>query len=94
MIRERILDLFELTCGARLLYNYMWVGGVSHDLPTGFVEASYRFLDEFEKNIKEYHNILSYNKIFIERTADVGVMPKRCCDRLWCNGTKLDEVQV
>ena len=36
--RERILDLFELTCGARLLYNYMWVGGLSHDLPKGFVE--------------------------------------------------------
>ena len=30
--RERILDLFELTCGARLLYNYMWVGGISHDI--------------------------------------------------------------
>ena len=35
--REKILDLFEWTCGARLLYNYNWVGGVSHDLPDGFV---------------------------------------------------------
>ncbi|MFC1535863.1 NADH-quinone oxidoreductase subunit D [Candidatus Neomarinimicrobiota bacterium] len=74
--RERILDLFEITCGARLLYNYMWVGGVSHDLPVGFVEASYKFLDEFETNINEYHNILSYNKIFIERSADIGILPK------------------
>ena len=38
--RERIIDLFEMTCGARLLYNYMWVGGLSHDLPKGFVEAT------------------------------------------------------
>ena len=33
--REKILDLFEWTCGARLLYNYNWVGGVSHDIPDG-----------------------------------------------------------
>lgn len=73
--RERILDLFELTCGARLLYNYMWVGGLSHDLPVGFVESTYEFLDYFQPKIKEYHDILTYNKIFIERTADVGILP-------------------
>jgi NADH-quinone oxidoreductase subunit D len=32
--REKILDMFEITCGARLLYNYIWIGGVSHDLPS------------------------------------------------------------
>ncbi len=73
--RERILDMFEITCGARLLYNYMWVGGVSHDLPVGFVESAYEFLDYFEPKIKEYHELLTFNKIFIERTADVGVLP-------------------
>lgn len=73
--RERILDLFEITCGARLLYNYMWIGGLSHDLPVGFVEAAYDFLDYFEPKIDEYDNLLTYNKIFIERTADVGIMP-------------------
>ncbi|NOZ03351.1 MAG: NADH-quinone oxidoreductase subunit D [FCB group bacterium] len=73
--RERILDLFEMTCGARLLYNYMWVGGLSHDLPVGFVEAAYDFLDYFEPQVKEYNDLLTYNKIFIERTADIGVLP-------------------
>ena len=72
--RERILDIFELTCGARLLYNYMWVGGVSHDLPVGFVETVYNFLDYFEPKVQEYNDILTHNKIFIERTADVGVL--------------------
>ena len=61
--RERILDLFEMLCGARLLYNYIWIGGVSHD-----------FLDYFEPKISEYNELLTYNKIFIERTADVGVI--------------------
>ncbi|MCH8010764.1 MAG: NADH-quinone oxidoreductase subunit D [Candidatus Marinimicrobia bacterium] len=73
--RERILDLFELLCGARLLYNYIWVGGVSHDFPIGFVEKVYEFLDYFEPKIQEYNDLLTFNKIFIERTADVGVLP-------------------
>ena len=66
--RERIIDLFEMTCGARLLYNYMWVGGLSHDLPKGFVEATLNFLDYFEPKIDEFENLLGHNKIFVERT--------------------------
>ena len=73
--RERILDMFEYTCGARLLYNYMWVGGVSHDLPKDFEKFCIGFLDYFEPQIEEYNNLLTYNKIFVERTADVGVIP-------------------
>jgi len=73
--RERILDIFELTCGARLLYNYMWVGGVSHDLPRNFDSICIDFLDYFEPKIPEFNELLPTNKIFIERTADVGVMP-------------------
>ena len=73
--REMILDLFEMTCGARLLYNYHRIGGMSHDIPQGFVEKTYEFLDHFEPKIKEYNDLLTYNKIFIERTADVGTLP-------------------
>lgn len=73
--RERILDLFEMLCGARLLYNYIWIGGVSHDFPVGWVENTYDFLDYFEPKIAEYNDLLTYNKIFIERSADVGVIP-------------------
>jgi NADH-quinone oxidoreductase subunit D len=73
--RERILSLFEMTCGARLLYNYMWIGGLSHDLHPDFVRLTKEFLPEFKKTIIELNNLLSYNKIFIERTANVGVLP-------------------
>ena len=73
--RERVLDLFETLCGARLLYNYIWPGGVSHDLPPKFVERTLDFLDYFDPQIDEFNNLLSTNKIFIERTADVGVLP-------------------
>ncbi len=73
--RERVLDLFEYTCGARLLYNYIWIGGLSHDLPPDFVQYATEFLDYFEPKITEYNRLLTYNKIFIERTADIGVLP-------------------
>ncbi len=73
--RERIIDLFEQATGARLLYNYIWPGGLAHDLPKDFVNKSLEFLDYFEPQIEEYNNLLTTNKIFIERSADVGVMP-------------------
>lgn len=72
--REKVLDLFEWICGARLLYNYNWVGGLSHDLPDGFVDKARQFLSEFEPVIAEQNELLSFNKIFIERTAGVGVL--------------------
>ena len=75
--REKVLDLFEWTCGARLLYNYNWVGGVSHDLPEGFLRAARQFLREFEAiTYPELVDLLIKNKIFIKRTAAVGVCSK------------------
>lgn len=73
--REGIIDIFERICGARLTYNYMRIGGVSRDLPPGIEKDISDFLDYFEPRIPEYNDLLSYNKIFIERTADVGVLP-------------------
>ena len=87
--RERILDLFEYTCGARLLYNYIWIGGVSHDLPPNFIDYANDFLDYFEPKITEYDRILTYNKIFIERTADVGVLPPDVAVSYGCTGPML-----
>jgi NADH-quinone oxidoreductase subunit D len=73
--REKILDIFEQTCGARLLYNYIWVGGLSHDVPDGFGAKVLEFCRSFRPTIKELNDLLSYNKIFVERTANVGVLP-------------------
>jgi NADH-quinone oxidoreductase subunit D len=73
--REHVLDIYEETCGARLLYNYMWIGGLSHDVKPNFVEKVKKFCKYFRPNIKELNDLLSYNKIFIERTAGVGVLP-------------------
>ncbi|MBI2619693.1 MAG: NADH-quinone oxidoreductase subunit D [Ignavibacteriales bacterium] len=87
--RERILDLFEMTCGARLLYNYIWVGGVSHDLPAGFVEKAKDFCKDFRTTLKEVHDVLTYNEIFVKRTANVGVLPKDVAVNYSCSGPML-----
>lgn len=73
--REIILSLFEMTCGARLLYNYIWVGGLSHDLHPDFVRQTRDFVTYFRPKIKELNDLLTYNKIFIDRTAHVGILP-------------------
>jgi NADH-quinone oxidoreductase subunit D len=72
--RERINDLFEAICGNRLTYNYARIGGVSADLPQGFLEKTKEFLDYFDPKIPEYNELISYNKIFVHRLANVAVV--------------------
>lgn len=87
--REKILDLFEITCGARLLYNYIWIGGVSHDLPSEFGKKLKDFLKTFPKALKEINELLTFNKIFIDRTANVGVLPADVAINYGCSGPML-----
>src|SRR5690349_12002229 len=72
--RERILDLFEEVCGARLTYSYITVGGATADLPPGWLEKCEAFLTQLEPIIVEYHTLLTTNSLFIKRTAGIGVM--------------------
>jgi NADH-quinone oxidoreductase subunit D len=72
--REMILDLFEAACGARLTYSYITIGGVTHDLPGGWIERCREFLDFLEPKIDDYNKLLSYNHIFLKRTCDIGVI--------------------
>ena len=75
--REKILDIFEKTSGARLLYNYMTVGGLMQDVHKDFKKDTAEFVKTFRPKIKELNDLLSYNKIFINRTANIGVLPER-----------------
>jgi NADH-quinone oxidoreductase subunit D len=73
--REHILRMLEWTCGSRLLYNYIWIGGLYYDLPIGFEEKCSEFVSYFKPKLKELEALLIDNKIFIDRTANVGVLP-------------------
>jgi len=73
--REWINDIMEMVCGVRLTFNYMRIGGVSYDLPEGFMQNLTEFLDYFEPKVKQFNDLLSYNKIFVERTSGVVPIP-------------------
>ena len=87
--REKILDLFELACGARLTYSYITVGGVTADLPTGWLDQCEAFLDQFEPVIDELHAVLTSNAIFIRRTAKIGILPPEVAISYGCTGPVL-----
>jgi NADH-quinone oxidoreductase subunit D len=72
--REHIMRLLEWASGSRLLYNYMWVGGLFYDLPIGFEEQAGEFVKYLKPKLKELEDLFIFNKIFIERTAHVGVL--------------------
>src|SRR5438477_2401673 len=74
--REKIYNLIEALTGARFTTTYTRIGGVSRDLPPGWVAQCRKFLDEVVVNIAETETFFTRNKIFVDRTRDVGVIPK------------------
>lgn len=74
--REKLLDLFEMVCGQRLTYNYMRIGGVSHDIPEEFLPALKKFVREMPHFIDEYDQLLRENEIVLARTKGVGILPR------------------
>ena len=87
--REKILDLLEEVCGARLTYSYITVGGMTADLPPGWLQRCEAFLDQFEPVIREYHTLLTTNTIFVKRTANVGVLSPEMAIDYGCSGPVL-----
>jgi NADH-quinone oxidoreductase subunit D len=73
--RELILDIFERLCGARLLYNYIWIGGLSHDVYPTFLDDLDAFIKQFKNTIREINELLTGHKIFTTRTMGIGVLP-------------------
>ena len=75
--REDILDLFEMTCGQRLTYNYIWVGGVAKDIPPEFTPKCREFLDKIDAKVDDYERVLTKNPIWLARNKDVGMIPEK-----------------
>ena len=87
--REKILDLFEDACGARLTYSYLTPGGATADLPSGWLQKCEAFLVQFEPIIQEYHDLLTTNAVFVKRTAGIGVMSPEMAIGYGCTGPVL-----
>lgn len=87
--RERVLTILETICGQRLNYNYVRIGGVSMDVDDSMLAMCSDFVDYFMPRLMEYNDLLTYNGIFIARTANVGVLPEEMAISYGCTGPVL-----
>ena len=74
--RETLYNLFEALTGARFTTSYTRIGGVARDLPPGWLDAVRKFCDEVVVNFDESEKLLTRNRIFVDRTRDVGIIAK------------------
>jgi NADH-quinone oxidoreductase subunit D len=72
--REKLMEIHEAVCGARLHAAYYRVGGVHQDLPVGIMDKIIAWADEFPKFIDDMETLLTDNRIFKQRTVDIGVV--------------------
>ena len=75
--REKGMEFYDRVCGARLHANYFRPGGVHQDMPAGLAEDMYTFAEEFPKFIDDLQGLLTENRIFKQRTVDIGVVSKQ-----------------
>ena len=74
--REKIYNLCESLTGARFTTSYTRIGGLTRDLPPGWHGQCRKFLEEVEVNIAESETLLTRNRIWVDRTREVGVISR------------------
>jgi NADH-quinone oxidoreductase subunit D len=87
--RELILDLFEELSGSRFHYNTHTIGGNRHDLPEGWAGRAKQAIARIEAKLPEYRELSINNRIFVERTRGVGVLPAELALDLGITGPNL-----
>ncbi|MCC7037013.1 MAG: NADH-quinone oxidoreductase subunit D [Alphaproteobacteria bacterium] len=75
--REIGMEFYERVCGARLHANYVRPGGVAQDMPAGLAEDMYAWADSVQKFIDDMEGLLTNNRIFKQRTVDIGIVTKK-----------------
>jgi len=74
--REKLYNLIELLTGARFTTSYTRIGGMTRDLPDGFIAGLIKFLDDFIPQLNEIDQLLTRNRIWVDRTRELGVISK------------------
>lgn len=87
--REKILDLYDIICGARFTTSYTRVGGVAQDVSDDALAATKKFVEEFSANLQEMRDLVERNKIFIVRCEGIGYLSKEDCIDLGLTGPLL-----
>ena len=87
--REQILDILEGVTGSRLTYAYCKFGGVTRDVDNVFVEATRAFVKRLRGRWHDYHNLVTKNVIFINRTKGIGVITPELARQYGVTGPSL-----
>src|SRR6201986_3905057 len=74
--REKIYNLIALLTGARFTPSYTRIGGLTRDLPPGFVDQAKAFVEQFKGKIEELDRLLTRNKIFVDRNKGIGIISR------------------
>ena len=87
--REKLYNLSEVLTGARFTTNYTRIGGQTRDLPDDFAPQLRKFLRELPAVVDEMDHLLSKNRIFVDRTKDIGVISREQAIRYALSGPNL-----
>jgi NADH-quinone oxidoreductase subunit D len=87
--REKVLEIFEMISGQRMMGSYIRPGGVWRDLPEEFFPAVEAFVEDFPRRIDDYEKLLKNNPIWIDRTQGVGVLEPDVALALGVSGSAL-----
>ena len=87
--RELIWDLQEMLCGARVTSNYVRIGGVKHDMPASFPSVSREFFQKIRGLLKDFDDVVTQNRIFVDRLRGTGYLSKEDCIRYAVTGPML-----
>jgi NADH-quinone oxidoreductase subunit D len=87
--REKLLDIFEMVSGQRMMSTYFRPGGVWRDVPEEFEPAVRDFIDYFPPRLDDYEKLLTANPIWLDRTQGIGFLSAEDAIRLGCSGPVL-----
>ncbi len=87
--REKAMEFYERVCGARIHANYFRAGGVAKDMPDGLAEDMMEWCESFPKFLQDIENLLTENRIFKQRTVDIGVVSAEKAQDLGFTGAML-----
>jgi len=87
--REKLMEFYERVSGARMHSAYIRPGGVSSDLPLGFLDDLYLFINQFNLRLDEIDEVLTENRIWKERLVSIGVVTAKDAIRLGFSGVML-----
>ncbi len=79
--RELVWDLQEMLCGARVTSNYVRIGGLKHDMPEEFPAACREFIAKIRSLLKDFDEVVTSNRIFVDRLRGTGVISREDCIR-------------